>query len=187
MDNTYASIPKEKFEFVGTGTRLHDEKLQTKSRSYLQDAFRRFKKNKSSVIAAIIIALLVLFAIVAPIISPYSVYHQDNMYAKMPPYIESFADKGILNGSTSYSSQSQFQMNNLSYIGMETGRSPIIKILGEKTVEEKDREKIIIKKYYSVEVNAYYAIGIYSKTLSYEEFDAIQAWQNETGIQVLYP
>ena len=187
MDNTYASFPKEKFEFVGTGTRLHDEKLQTKSRSYLQDAFRRFKKNKSSVIAAIIIALLVLFAIVAPIISPYSVYHQDVKYAKMPPYIESFADKGILNGGSKRLSQNQLQMDSLEYIAMETGHNPIIKILGEKTVEEKDRGNVITKKYYSVEVNEYFAIGIYTKTLSYEEFDAIQAWQLENDIQVLYP
>ncbi|UKI15241.1 MAG: hypothetical protein L6V85_04770 [Clostridiales bacterium] len=37
----------------------------------MRDAFRRFRKNRGSIIAACIILLLVLFAIFAPIISNY--------------------------------------------------------------------------------------------------------------------
>ena len=70
MDNAYANIPAEKFTLVGN-TNLHDEKLKTKSRGFISDAFLRFRKNKSSVVAAIIILFLVLFAIFAPIILLY--------------------------------------------------------------------------------------------------------------------
>ena len=62
----YEHIPQEKFVFTQLDASLHDKKLETKSRSYLADAFLRFRKNKSSVIAAIIIAFLLLYAIIAP-------------------------------------------------------------------------------------------------------------------------
>ncbi len=73
MDNamTVEHIPKEKFEFAQLDAELHDKKLETKSRGYFADAMIRFRKNKSSVIAAWIIGFLILFAIVAPIISYY--------------------------------------------------------------------------------------------------------------------
>ena len=53
------NIPAEKFRFATTEGHLHDLKLDTKPVSYFQDAFRRFCRNKSSVVAAIIILVLV--------------------------------------------------------------------------------------------------------------------------------
>lgn len=71
MQNTnYEHIPQEKFEFAQLDEKLHDTKLKTKSRSYFADALIRFRKNKSSVVAAVIIGLLVLFSIISPIVSP---------------------------------------------------------------------------------------------------------------------
>ena len=52
------AIPKEKFVFAENQDRFHDKKLQTKQVSYFQDVCRRFAKNKSSVVAAVIIAIL---------------------------------------------------------------------------------------------------------------------------------
>ncbi len=49
--NLYPEIPQEKFAFIHKDERIHDEKLQTKSISYLGDAWLRFRKNKSSVVA----------------------------------------------------------------------------------------------------------------------------------------
>ena len=59
----FEAIPKEKFVFTQMDASLRDTKLETKSRSYLADAFLRFKKNKSSVVAAWIILFLLLYAI----------------------------------------------------------------------------------------------------------------------------
>ena len=70
MENRYVNIPAEKFQFANLNENIHDEKLKTKARGYFADAFIRFRKNKSSVIAAWIIGFLILFAIVSPIISP---------------------------------------------------------------------------------------------------------------------
>ena len=56
-------IPASEFEFVGDEGRLHDKKLETKPVGYFKDAMLRFRKNKSSVVAAYIILILVLYAI----------------------------------------------------------------------------------------------------------------------------
>ncbi|MDE7061242.1 MAG: hypothetical protein K2O71_06575, partial [Lachnospiraceae bacterium] len=69
MENKFENIPKELFEFAQLDTVLHDKKMETKARGFFADALLRFKKNRSSVVAAWIIGLLVLFAIIAPITS----------------------------------------------------------------------------------------------------------------------
>ena len=58
--NNFEHIPQEKFRFVQMDERLHDKKLETKARSFFQDAMLRFSKNKSSVIAAWILLFLLL-------------------------------------------------------------------------------------------------------------------------------
>ena len=78
-------ISKDKFVFVNNSEKIHDKELVTKPVSYLKDAFNRFKKNKASIVAAIIIACLVLFAIVGPWTTPYTVAYQDEYYAYCLP------------------------------------------------------------------------------------------------------
>ena len=63
-NNQYQHIPQEKFAFAQLDADIKDKKLETKARGYMADALLRFKKNKSSVVAAYIIMLLVVFAIV---------------------------------------------------------------------------------------------------------------------------
>ena len=60
-NNVYEHIPAEQFEFQQLNAELHDQKLETKSRGYFADAMIRFKKNKSSVVAAWIILFLVMY------------------------------------------------------------------------------------------------------------------------------
>ena len=74
------NIPAEKFRFVQRDKTLHDVKFNTKPRGFLSDALYRFKKNKGSVVAAVIIAIMVLFAIIAPMVSPYTVAYQDESF-----------------------------------------------------------------------------------------------------------
>ena len=57
-------FPKEKFRQADMSGRLHDVKFETKPVGYFQDALRRFSKNKASVVAAVIIGILLLFAII---------------------------------------------------------------------------------------------------------------------------
>ena len=51
---------------------INADVLTRPSLSYWKDAFRRFKKNKIAVAASIILIIIILFAIFAPIFSPYT-------------------------------------------------------------------------------------------------------------------
>lgn len=189
MQKVYDNIPKEKFVFAQLGEKMHDEKLQTKSRGYFADAFLRFKKNKSSVVAACIIAVLVLFAIFSPIVSVYDIYDKEPAYTNFAPFHQGVADWGIgiLDGGVVYTSQNATQMLRMEAIAEETGRDPLIKILKETKYTVLERGQEVEKSSYKVRVNKYYEKGIVIRTINYEEFEAIQKFQNETGIQVIYP
>ncbi len=185
----YEHIPQEKFVFTQLDASLHDKKLETKARGYFADAFLRFKKNKSSVIAAIIIAFLLLYAIVAPILSPYTVNDKDAMYVSYPPYVSSIAEKnwGIMDGAITRASQNERSMLYWDGIAQETGMNPVIKVLSEKITYEKIRGQNVERSTKTIETNQYFEKGIVYRVFSYSEFEKIQQWQNETGIQVLYP
>ena len=90
----FDKIPQEKFQFVQMDARLHDKKIDTKFRSFFQDAMLRFSKNKSSVAAAWILLFLILFAIVAPMISPYEISNKDKLYTNCPSYVPAVAELG---------------------------------------------------------------------------------------------
>ena len=60
-ENKYKHIAPEKFKLVQQDAKISDVKFDTKPVSYMKDAFTRFKKNKSSVVAAIIIIFLLIF------------------------------------------------------------------------------------------------------------------------------
>ncbi len=66
-------IKAEDFELVATDTTIHEQKFQTKPTTFFRDCLRRFRKNKSSVVATCILGVLLLLAIIVPIASPYDV------------------------------------------------------------------------------------------------------------------
>lgn len=188
-NKTYEHIPAEKFAFVQENERLHDVELQTKARSFFADALLRFSKNKSSVIAAWILLFLILFSVIAPAISPYGIYDTDTLLVNYPPFVRSIADLniGILDGAKTYDSQNNTSMLFWRGIAEETGYDPVIRILRDHEIEGIQRGQKVTRKTYDIEVNSYYALGIVYRVFSYQEFQSIQDWQNETGIQVIYP
>ncbi len=64
-------VDEKAFELTQQNKVLHDVKFETKTTTYAKDAFRRFCKNKSSIVAAIIIGLLLILAFTVPILSPH--------------------------------------------------------------------------------------------------------------------
>ena len=188
-NTNYEHIPQEKFQFVHLDARLHDTKLETKARGYFADCLLRFKKNKSSVIAAWILLGLLLFAFLSPVISPYDINHKDTIYINTPAFVPGIArmHMGILDGATTLTSQNETSMNYWKGIAQETGYDPMLKILSSKTEQVKVRGKMVDRTTYTIEVNRYYQPGIVYRTMSVEAFNKLQDWQNETGIQVIYP
>ena len=77
-----------------------------------------------------------------------------------------------------YPECSQITMTAFRAIYQETGCNPVI----ESTYDEQTQT------YVNVKVNAYYAEGFGKYyIISEEEYNAIQEYQNKTGIQVIYP
>ena len=188
-NNNFEKIPQEKFQFVQMDARLHDKKIDTKFRSFFQDAMLRFSKNKSSVVAAWILLFLVIFAIVSPIISPYEISNKDKLYTNCPAYVPAIAKLGIgiMDGGKVYTSQNDASMAYWRGIGEETGHDPLIRIVDTITTQVKYRGKMVDRYTYTIEANRYFELGCVYRTFSYTEFQKIQDWQNETGIQVIYP
>jgi len=187
--NNFEKISQDKFEFVQRDGMIHDKKLETKARGFFADAFLRFRKNKSSVVAAWILLFLVVFAILAPIISPYDVNTKDEMFVNNPAFFRPVAELGwgILDGSHERVSQTEASMLSWRAIAEETGYDPLISITGETIEKIKYRGGYIDRSTYTIETNAYYEVGIVYRTFSYADFQKLMDWQNETGIQVIYP
>ncbi|MCD7755188.1 MAG: ABC transporter permease [Firmicutes bacterium] len=188
-NTNFEHIAPEKFAFVQMDSRLHDQKLETKSRSFFADAMLRFRKNKSSVIAAWILLFLILFSLLSPVLSPYSVNDKDKMYVNYPAYIPSIAEKGwgILDGARTYTSQND---NSLLYwrgIAEETGMEPVLGVVNTYVTTVLQRGQEVERYTYDLSINRYFAQGIMYWVFTYDEFAKIQEWQNETGIQVIYP
>lgn len=57
------------FCLVQADKKITDKKLDTKPTTFMKDALKRFRKNKSSVVAFFILAVLILMAIFVPVLS----------------------------------------------------------------------------------------------------------------------
>ncbi len=183
-NNNIPEISAEKFKFIGVDAKLHDQKFETKQISYFRDAFNRFCKNKSSVIAAIIILLLVLYSIFVPVFceTTYSKALTDTTYlsyTKLLPKNKLFENAGFWDGGY------KMTLGEANYIytkaiGVETGHDIILKEYG-KITDEKG------KVAYQCRVDSYIYNGFTYMTLTEQQYQSIQQWQNETGVQVIYP
>lgn len=181
----YNSIPKEKFE-LAKSTRSHDEKLSTKPRSYFYDAFLRFCKNKGSVVAAIVIIILVLFAIIAPFCTPYTVSYYDENYnfIRTLPKCNLFANTnfwdGCSNKTDGYLTFSYYYWMGQELVGTEAEEYAHYAIKNQQYTALED-------SMYSYRLDSYQKIGCIYKQISNEQYELIQQYQDETGRQVLYP
>jgi len=180
MDINNMNIPVEKFQFANQNNLKHDRKFDTKPVSYFQGAFRRFCKNKGSIVGGIVIVILVLFAIIAPFFTPFSPAYYDQMYAYVTPKNKLFANSNI-------DFWDGCKEKNTSYLGylidhalaLETGREVIKN--GEYTVSEDGSN-------YTYRYDTYYGVGFGKyKIISQQEYEDIQRYQIETGRQILYP
>ena len=186
-EKAYQNIPKSDFEFVGENRPLHDKKLDSKPIGYFRDAASRFARNKSSVIAAIIIVILILYSIITPLFfeNNYTRALTDTNYmnyVKLPPKVEGLGWLGMDGKADKTVNASSY--NALRAIGVETGLDPILEVYRADYVDPTASQKMT---YYDLKVDTYYQMGMAYLTLTPAEFDAIQAWQDETGLQVIYP
>ncbi len=177
-------ISSEKFVFRSTETALHDNKLETKPVTYFRDALHRFARNKASIVATVIIAILVLFAIIGPFLTPYTVAYEDASYAYVLPKNPLFRKMGIhfwdggQNKEVNKATYEQFRA-----IQQETGREVIMTepTVTIQTYMGKESEM------YSFRLDTYNAVGVKYVLLTTEQYQALQAYQDENQVQVILP
>lgn len=175
----YPNIPKEKFALANAGERLTDKKLETKPVGYFKDAMIRFRKNRSSVVAAIIILCLFLYAFIVPFVSNYDVSFRDGYYKMVLPKCDALAWMGW--DGCKRQNEPQAGYDYYSAIGMEYGSSAVKKTFGSYT----DANTNAV--YYKLYVDSYETVGFIYADLSDAEYEKLQAYQDRTGIQVIYP
>ena len=168
----YNNIPASAFEFVPEEGRMHDKKLDSKPVGYFRDAFNRFCRNKSSVVAACIILVLVLYAIFVPIFceNTYTRALTDTMYlnyGKLPPKAEALGIDG-----TSVVTVNETTYQQLLAIQVETGLEPVVEIIRDKYQDPTASKKSF---FYDLKVDNYEKMGMIYLTLTPEEFEKMQA------------
>jgi oligopeptide transport system permease protein len=89
MNTDLDSFPLDNDLFAPVGVRPDEaEKIKRKSQTYLQDAYRRFKDNKASVIGVVLLSALVLLSIFGPMMVPYAYDKTDLKSANQGPSAE---------------------------------------------------------------------------------------------------
>ena len=194
-------IPKEMFEFVNHGERIADKKFEDKPIGYFKDAWIRFRKNKASVVAAIVIIAIVLFAFLMPLCNTkYDSRFMDAFYAKKAPRHTFLRQFGIADGGVdrTFSEKSLIKAIAIGMAaedvdgagdvtleeGMASEYQPVLRI-GEGV--EKKRGKNIDVTYPDGRIDAYLEEGFLYLSIEQKEYQKIVDWENENGKKVLYP
>ena len=177
-------ISSEKFVFRSAGENLHDTKLETKPVTYFRDALNRFARNKASIVATVIIAILVLFAIVGPLCTPYTVAYEDASYAYALPRNGLFYKLGI----PFWDGGQNKEVNKVTYeqfraIQEETRRDVIMNEPEVYTQVYMGKES----EMYKFRLDTYNAVGVKYVLLSTAQYQALQAYQDEMKVQVIMP
>ena len=69
-------IPDEEFELLDDGEK-DSEFIVVEGKTYFQDAWSRFRKNRLAMLSLVFIALMVLLAVFVPLLSPYTYDEMD--------------------------------------------------------------------------------------------------------------
>lgn len=163
MDN----LSSDAFAFAPPQTQT--EPLLTRPRTHTEGALGRFSKNPSAVAAAAVLAVLLLFALLAPAFSPYDVSFRDGRYKNMLPKFQPLAFLGWDGCATESGSQGLY--DRYCAIG------------AVKKVYSRDSQN----RYYRMDVDAYAKVGYVYLDLSEAEYAALRAYEAETQTQVCFP
>jgi oligopeptide transport system permease protein len=87
--NEAGSLPADNELFAPVGVKPDEaDRIKRKSQTYLQDASRRFRENKASVIGVLLLLTLVLLSLFGPLMVPYAYDDTDLKSANQGPSAE---------------------------------------------------------------------------------------------------
>lgn len=93
-NNRCAQIPDSAFRFRQGPARTDAQELAPPI-TFLQDAWRRLRKNKAAVFCMIVLGVIILIALLAPVLAPYPPNEQHIPYANLPPRIPGVSIDGF--------------------------------------------------------------------------------------------
>ncbi len=178
------NLPKELFKKSKVDAEsLHDQAFETKPVSFLKGAFMRFAKNKASIVAAIIIAIIILYAIIVPFASPkayvdkteYPSGFKDENFSYALPYNPIFKGTGFWDGTEVKSGYNEQALSILQYD--DSNHSKLVNVVSK--TEEKIGSTIITM--YSVRVDSY-AVGNKIITIKEDAYNKLVSYEKEQGI-----
>lgn len=109
------------FELVQRDQEIRDVEFKTEAVSYAKDVWRRFKRDKVTVLALWIIIVIVVMAIVGPYLSPHDYLEQNRAHQDLPPRIQGIEKLGILDGTKVIKIQASNYEEYEPYIVKELG------------------------------------------------------------------
>ena len=136
-------------------------------------AWGRFRKNGSSVVAVVVLALLLAFALIVPMVMPYGVEFRDGYYKNALPKWEALAFLG-------WDGCQEVTVNQATY-DYYTAMGAV------KQVKEKNVNATTGRYTYRVLVDAYAKVGCVYMDLTEAEYAALRDYERESGRQVCYP
>lgn len=110
-------INKDMFDFVQRDEKIYDKRLETKPIGYFQDAFIRFSKNKTNLVASMILLTLILLSVFVPMLTSKNYNEVDVQLQTLPPRIPLLENLGIADGTKFFDDQPV----DLSTIDPDTG------------------------------------------------------------------
>ena len=90
-----AQYSKDQFQFIQKDERLTDKKLETRRIGYFGDVWQRFKRDKSAVVAFVLIMILLLFSVIVPLLSYTDVGFREENFAFMLPRLSFLKGTGF--------------------------------------------------------------------------------------------
>ncbi len=179
------SLPKELFKKSKVDAEsLHDQAFETKPVSFLKGALIRFAKNKASIVAAVIIALIILYAIIVPFASPkayvdsveYPSGFQDSYFSYALPYNSLFKGTGFWDGTEVATGYSEQALSVLKYD--DSNHSKLVSVISETTAEITPTQKITM---YSVRIDSY-AVGNKVITIKPSVYEELVKYEKDNNI-----
>ncbi len=149
----HKSLDKSKFVFTDLEEKgINDVELSTKRVGYYQDAVNRFKKNKASVVAFVIICIILFFTFVGPYMKKTDkIVASDELRLRfLTPKIPLIEKLGIFDGTKVIETGSEF-IDSLP-------EGIVLKVIKENTGSDRKKTKVKVDYYKYVNyVNSYYS------------------------------
>lgn len=179
-------IDKSKFILVQQEEKILDEAFQTKAVGYYMDAWMRFRKNKASVVAAVIMVFLILMAIIGPLFVSYEL---DDQYAPWAQRLSDMPPKNeFLDFLPLWSGEKELEGSIQNFSLLPNDMIEIVaynEITDQYTVRLDYYDYIELK--YSAELDPTtqdFTDTAYTN-LSKEEYDKVRAVEAELGVTII--